>query len=462
MSRHMKALRESHKRARIQEKKAKRSDNSDFLPGALAILETPPSPLGRWLMWIIIGMLSAALLWACLGQVDIVAVAQGRVIPDGRIKVVQASEQGVVSAIHVRDGDTVKAGQSLVELDATVSEAELQHARQALITAQVDRARAESLVAYAAGSEPAFEVPEGADDTVIATQNSMIAARIAEYRSEREAAAQELAQQKGDKASAKADVGRLQQQLPLAEDQLASLRNLESKGYAPRLRVLDQEEKTIGIRQDLAKALEQSVRADAAILAASERLAGVERRFNREALDELNAADAAARLRREELNVAEEKNRRTVLESPTDGVVQQLQLHTIGAVVKPADSILIVVPQGATLIVEANVLNRDIGFVREGQDVRVKMEAFPFTRHGVLEGRLTVLSQDAVQDEKLGLVFPARIELAKFVVPTGEGKVTRISPGMTVSAEVKTGQRRIIEFLLSPLTQATQEAARER
>jgi hemolysin D len=142
--------------------------------------------------------------------------------------------------------------------------------------------------------------------------------------------------------------------------------------------------------------------------------------------------------------------------------VQQLQVNTIGAVVKPADSILVVVPEGSTLVVEANVLNRDIGFVREGQDVRVKLEAFPFTRYGAIDGKLTVLSRDAVQDEKLGLVFPARVELSKFSVPVGEGRSTPMSPGMAVSAEIRTGQRRIIEFLLSPLSRSIQEAGRER
>jgi hemolysin D len=462
MRRHLQVLGESLRQTRKAERSAIKKENSDFLPGALAVLETPPNPLGRWMIWIIMAMLALAVLWASVGQVDVVAIAQGRIIPDGRIKVVQAPDQGVVRAIHVREGQKVTAGDPLVELDPTVSEAEVEHAKEALATAEVDRARAQSLVDHANGKRSAFDAPDGVGETISATQSAIIAARIAEYRAERENAAQELAQRHGDRAMVAADISRLEQQLPLVEDQLASLRSLESKGFAPRLRVSELEERTIGMRQDLAKSREEIIRSAAAESAAVERLASVNSRFRREALDAFNEADATARLRREELTIAQERNRRTLLTAPADGVVQQLQVNTIGAVVKPADPILVVVPEGATLFVEANVLNRDIGFVREGQDVRVKLEAFPFTRYGVVDGKLAILSRDAVQDEKLGLVFPARIELSKFTVSVGKGKSTAMSPGMAVSAEIRTGQRRIIEFLLSPLSRNIQEAGRER
>lgn len=462
MRRHVSVLMESLRRARDAKRSAIPKENSEFLPGALAVLESPPNPVGRGLLWVILGMLILTLAWACVGQIDIVATAQGRIIPDGRIKVVQAAEQGVVRAIHVRDGQAVRAGDALVELDPTVSQAEVDHAIEALAAAELDRARAEALVNYAAGKRSGVTAPEGTDAALAKTQAAIVSARIAEYRAEQQSAEQELAQARSERTIIAADMARLEQQLPLVEDQLASLKTLEAKGYAARLRVSEQEERTIGLRHDLAKARGEALRTEAAELAARERLTSVDSRFRRAALDEFNEADTTARLRREELKIAQEKSRRTLLTAPADGVVQQLQVNTIGAVVKPADSILVVVPEGSTLVVEANVLNRDIGFVREGQDVRVKLEAFPFTRYGAIDGKLTVLSRDAVQDEKLGLVFPARVELSKFSVPVGEGRSTPMSPGMAVSAEIRTGQRRIIEFLLSPLSRSIQEAGRER
>jgi hemolysin D len=149
------------------------------------------------------------------------------------------------------------------------------------------------------------------------------------------------------------------------------------------------------------------------------------------------------------------------LTAPATGVVQQLQVHTVGAVLRPADPLMVIVPDGSTLVVDAMVLNRDVGFVREGQSVRVKLEAFPFTRYGVVQGRLTFLSRDAIQDENLGLVFPARVELSQFVINV-DGRAQALSAGMSVTAEIKTGRRRIIEFLLSPLQRRVQEAGRER
>ena len=159
--------------------------------------------------------------------------------------------------------------------------------------------------------------------------------------------------------------------------------------------------------------------------------------------------------------MASERNRRMLLTAPSAGVVQQLQVTTIGAVVRPADPLLVIVPEGTRLVVEANVLNRDAGFVREGQEVRVKLEAFPFTRYGVVQGNLTFLSRDAIEDENLGLVFPARVELSQQSITVGS-RGRPLTAGMAVTAEIKTGRRRIIEFLLSPIARRAEEAGRER
>jgi hemolysin D len=464
MLRHWRVLLESFRAARTRERSGTQTprENSDFLPGALEVLETPPNPLGRAIMWFVMAFLAIALAWACIGYVDVVATAQGRVIPDGRIKTVQAPDAGVVRAILVRDGQSVAEGDPLIELDPTVSEAEVEQAREALRVAEIDRARAQALLSRASGSPQPFVTPDGVDETTAETQASIVEARIAEYVAARESLTQELSQRRSDRAMVAADVSRIEQQLPLVEDQLGSFRSLEARGFAPRLRVAEVEERAIGMRQDLVIRREELTRARAAERGARERLNGHDATFRREALDAFNQADATARLRREQLTIADERNRRTTLLSPATGTIQQLQVHTIGGVVRPADPILVVVPEGSTLVVEANVLNRDIGFVREGQDVRVKLEAFPFTRYGVVTGRLTFLSRDAVQDEQLGLVFPARIELSRFALNIGGARSAPLSPGMSVSAEIRTGRRRVIEYLLSPLQRRVQEAGRER
>ncbi|MEJ0060775.1 MAG: HlyD family type I secretion periplasmic adaptor subunit [Terricaulis sp.] len=463
MLRHLQVWGESLKAAREVERNRVAKDHSAFLPAVLEVLEAPPNPLGRGILWVIMAFLTIAVTWACFGQIDIVAVAQGQVIPDGRIKTMQAPDQGVVRAIHVRDGQNVRAGDPLIELDPTVSGAEVQQSHQALLVAQIDRARAEALLSFASGqSRPQVNLPEDIDPSVAATQRAIVEARIAEQSAARSGLVEERRQRASDRAMVAADVSRLEQQLPLVEQQLASFRELERRGFAPRLRVAEVEERAIGVRQDLIIRREELSRSRSAEVGATQRLNGVDSTFRREALDAFNEADATARLRDQELTIANNRNSRAILTAPADGVVQQLQVHTIGAVVRPADPLLVVVPDGSTLVVEAMVLNRDAGFVREGQTVRVKLEAFPFTRYGVVNGTLTFLSHDAVQDENLGLVFPARVELSQFAVRVGPGETTPLTAGMAVTAEIRTGQRRIIEYLLSPLARRVEEAGRER
>jgi hemolysin D len=178
----------------------------------------------------------------------------------------------------------------------------------------------------------------------------------------------------------------------------------------------------------------------------------------REVLAYLAKAEADARLAREELTKATQRQSQQVLRSPVDGVVQQLAITSEGAVLKAADPILVVVPDSGELIVEAQVLNRDAGFVEAGQPVTVKLEAFPFTRYGTLEGRLAWISRDAIQDEKLGPVYAARVT----VQPPPKGSAIEVTPGLAASAEIRTDERRVIDYLLSPLERAVSEAGRER
>lgn len=461
LRRHIHVLTESWTHARASDRVKLANDNTDFLPAALEVLETPPNPLGRAILWVIMGFLTLALAWACFGQIDVVAVAQGRIIPDGRIKTVQAADQGVVTAIHVHDGQRVQEGEPLIEFDPTVSAAEVEQAREALAVAEIDRGRAQALLDFANGASRPLQLPQNTPAEIAATQQAIVAARIAEHRAARGQLAQDRAQRAADRAMVEADIARLEQQVPLAEQQLESFRALEARGFAPRLRVAEVEERAIGMRQDLVIRRAELGRARAAEAASAQQLASIDAQFRREALDAFNEADATARLRREELTIAEQRNSRTILTSPATGIVQQLQVHTIGAVLRPADPILVVVPDGSTLVVDAMVLNRDAGFVREGQDVRVKLEAFPFTRYGVVEGRLTFMSRDAIQDENLGLVFPARVELSQFAINV-DGQATPLTAGLAATAEIKTGRRRIIEYLLSPLQRRVEEAGRER
>lgn len=244
-------------------------------------------------------------------------------------------------------------------------------------------------------------------------------------------------------------------------ERLDGLNALVERGFAPRMRALELQQELVGMRQDLNIRRSEQAKARAALAASDQQLAKARGEFSREVLDALTEAEANRRLRAEELSKASEKARLTTLKAPEDGVVQQMQIHTLGGVVRPADPLMVVVPRGGELIVEARVKNRDAGFVREGQAVEIKLEAYPFTRYGVAHGVVEHISRDAVEDQKEGLVFPVMVRLTQPWI-TIAGKRVMLAPGLAATAEIKTGDRRIISYLLSPLAQRVEEAGRER
>ena len=257
-----------------------------------------------------------------------------------------------------------------------------------------------------------------------------------------------------------AESAKLDQQLPLAESQLSGLKSLGKQGYAPKMKIDEVEERVIGLRQDMAIRKAELTKAVAAEAAVGNQIAKLRSQFAREALDALTEAEAARALRWEELKKASDKASNTILTAPEDGVVQQLQVHTLGGVVKPADPLMILVPAGGELVIEARLLNRDAGFVHEGQAVEVKLDAYPFTRYGVLKGVVEHVGRDAVEDKAEGLVFPAIIRLTKPWLKVGERRAF-VAPGLSAVAEIKTGDRRIIDYILSPLARRVKEAGRE-
>jgi hemolysin D len=458
---HLAVLKESLATLRSEVRPPGREHETDFLPAALEVLETPPNPLGRAILWALLAFVAIALVWASIGHIDVVAAAQGKLIPRGYVKVIQAADTGVVRAIHVVEGASVRAGQPLIVLDPTTSEAEASQARESLSVAALDRARAQALVSAVGGGEVRFEPPAGVAPAVLAIQKNLVVARVAEHRPALAALEQEGSQRQADLTMVSAEVDKLEQQLPLAESQLTSFEALEGPGIVPKLKVAEVKERVVGMRQDLVIRRAETVKSQAAVTAIERQIDKLVSEFRAKSLDALNEADANYRLRAEEVRKAEDKAALTVLTSPIDGTVAQLAVHTIGAVVKPADTLLVVVPKRAELVVEAMVLNKDIGFLREGQPVEVKLEAFPFTRYGIVTGRVEHISRDSVENKELGLVFPCLVKLSRSYIEIGPSRVD-LAPGFAATAEIKTGQRRIIEYLLSPLSRRLQEAGRER
>lgn len=434
-----------------------------FLPAALAVQQTPPSPLGRTLLWSIVACLGTALAWACWGQLDIVTVAPGRLISSDRIQVVQSFGHGVIDTIHVQDGELVEAGQLLVSLDPTAAMAERDRLAVSFEAADAERRRliAElAALALLAAPERAGSRAESLPEMPRA-QHRAFAARLAEWFATRAVTTRDLAAQRAELRVAEARVARHAATLPIVSQRAHTLEALAAKGHVATDRWLELEQQRLALQHDLATERLRAQQLETAIdaLVARSHAQTAERRRSLET--ELAGRVQRTEELRDEQDKAEHRLLQMQIHAPSAGHVQQLAVHTPGGVVTPAQELLRIVPRGQRLEVEARLANRDIGHVLVGHPATVKVDSYPYTRHGTLSGTVRLLSADAVEDERGGLAYGLRIALQSTTL-RGGSDVVSLRPGMAVSVEIATGKRRIIDYLLTPLVRAARESMRER
>lgn len=434
----------------------------EFLPAALEISETPPSPIGRGILWTIVGAAGIGVAWSVFSFVDVVAVAEGRLTPTGRLRSVEAAETGVIREIAVREGQHVRAGQALIELDPTIAAADADTARSELATARLTRARADAILGYLDTGRIAFVMPEGAEPAAAAAERQVVEARIREYQARLQGLDARSVGASAAAAMTAENVARYEETQPLARQQLTARQDLERRGYGARLRVLEQEERYIALSRELAAEQHREREARAQIsMVARERSQAIEA-FRGQAAQEKAEAEAIVATRTETLTKADQRQSLQRLTAPVSGTVNEVSVTTLGEVAETGQALVTIVPEGEDLIVEALILNRDVGFTRPGARVVVKLEAYPFTRYGNLEGVLDHVSPDAIVDERRGLVFPARVRIRKRNLRLGPGEEVVLQPGMAATAEIVTGRRRVIDFILSPVARAVRTAGRER
>lgn len=445
---------------RAEARDRKESLEPRFLPAALEVIERPVSPTGRRTAWAMLGCLAATSAWLVLGQVDVVATADGKIAPVGNVKLVQAATAGIVRNIHVHDGDRVKAGQVLVDLDSTVSGAEESQAARALLAAEIDVARGTAIVEGLSGGAGHFVAPAGTPADVADTQRRLVAAQLASIRAEGAGLAAARSAALSEAAAARDQVRTYDANRPLMDKHLAAITSLADKGYASGLRLLEVQRQRRSEAGSRDVAASQVARGNSEARRFAQQLSQSREAARQSALTDLARAQAEAMMRREELTKARDRSRMQQLRAPVDGTVQQLAVHTIGGVVEPVRPLMVVVPDDA-LVMEARVLNRDAGFVRAGQKVSVKLEAFPFTRFGTVPGRILTISRDAVQDEKTPPYYVARIALDQRSIEA-DGRRVPLTPGLSATADVRIGERRIIRYLFDPMDTGIREAGRER
>jgi hemolysin D len=460
----------------------RRGEELAFLPAALEIVETPPSPIGRTIGVTIILLFCAALLWAWWGTIDIVASATGKIVPSGRTKVIQPFETGVVRSIRVQDGQAVKAGDVLIELDPTVNAAERDHLHNDLLAEQLNVTRLRA--ALAGGDDPVadFTPPADADPALISTQRQLLLNQVTEHRAKIAALARQQAQKEAEQATIAATIHKLETMIPLIQSRVDIRKALMEKELGSKLTYFEILQLLVEQQEELSVQKSHLHEAEAAAAAIRETRGQAEAEYRRSLSDELAKAGQKANGLAQDLIKAEQKTRLQQLAAPVDGVVQQLAIHTVGGVVTPAQSLLVVVPSDSRLEIEAMVSNRDIGFVHPRQGAEIKIDTFNFTRYGLLHGQVLSVSQDAIirdqQQDRFNnrapgtpndtsepkgqeLNYSARISLDQIQMQI-DGRMVNLSPGMAVTVEIKTGSRMILSYLLSPLLRYRQETLRER
>jgi len=454
----------------------------EFLPAALEIVETPPSPIGRAIGLTIIALFALALAWASLGEVDIIAAAPGKIIPSGRTKVIQPFETGVVQAIHVRDGQSVTAGQVLIELDPTMNEAERNHLRSDLTSAQLDVARLRAALRGSDDPVSEFRPPAAAPPSLVAMQRQFLVSQTGEFAAKLEALDRQRAQKEAERATIGATIAKLDATIPLLKERVNIRKGLADKELVSKIIYLETLHQLVDQQQDHKVQESRYREAEAALAAITKTIAQAAAEYQRTLSSDLVEAERKVAGLSEDLVKAEQRTKFQALTAPVDGVVQQLAVHTIGGVVTPAQALLVVVPADSRLEIEAMVSNRDIGFVHPGQETEIKIDTFNFTRYGLLRGKVVSVSQDAIvrdkPQDKTGdkvadaetstsepkgqeLVYAARISLDRTQMQI-DNNLVNLSPGMAVTVEIKTGSRTVISYLLSPLLRYRQEMLRER
>lgn len=435
----------------------------EFLPAAEEIVETPAAPLGALVVWLVTLLLIVVLAWSYFGRIDIVAVANGKISTEGSTKIIQPAISGVVTNINVHEGQRVKKGETLLTLDKTTAEKDVATANQSLSTARVER---DILRRLAVGGNTDdiinnADLPDEAKAMLrqfASSQTALSAARqqaangtISNYQQQLQFNQQAKNQLETNAQNLKNRKAEIEKQLPNANpvDKLRlqnELSNIDQRITSADSAVLGQNQQLLQSQSALTQAQNQSQTQTAETNSA----------FSNQIIT------AEKRIIELENNLVKAKQilAQTTITAPVDGTVLSLMVKTIGGVVNAGQQLAQIVPEKVPLYVDAALDNQDIGFVKPGQRVVVKVATYPFQRYGYLEGTVENISPDAIQDDKKGLIYKAKIKLNDD--KSSKQNQLKLLPGMSVSAEITTGQRRIIEFFLDPLMTKADESLKVR
>ena len=417
------------------------NDLHEFKPLLIEIEDKPLNPLGRIILYLVLAIMVFATAWLILAKVDVVVSAQGKVIPSGEIKILKPLESGVVSKIFVKESDKVKKGDILIQIDPTVTDASLSSKQDDLAVIDSDIILLEALINESNLSKDEL--------------NKLNSSQLSLYNSQKQILASTYEGNKAKLNSAKLDIKANESEV----NRLSLLLSKEEEAKARLQKVLDliAKKEYEEVSKNIINLKEQR---DIALYRLKESNKKLEEIIeeNQKAIKTIKSSWIETSLSKEkekrelsaQINAILFSNKTQQIKSPVDGFVGKLLIHTEGGVVNPNDNLISIVPSDAPLIIKANVLNKDIGFLKLGQEVAVKIDTFSFQKYGLLYGNIIEISKDAIEDEKLGLIYEIKIK-PKILDIKVEGEIRQLEIGMSVIAEVKTGKRRVIELFIYPI-----------
>jgi len=441
------------------------TDSADFTPDLLTIQEQPPARLPRLVGYVTVGLFGLLLAWATFGKLDIIAGAEGRLVPRNYSRVLQPAEAGIVREVLVRDGDEVRAGQVLLRMDATAAGADMgtlkaDSALKALSLRRIDaELRGQPLLI------DARDPPELAHQV------------LAQYRARRQSYLDALAQEQAtlsraqhDQAAARQQLAKLQATVPLYQQSASSYEKLVKEGFVSELGANDKIREKIEKEQELKSQESNMGSLAAAVEQSRQRFAQIKSGYESQLLNERIELQGQQQRTQGELQKQVYKSSLLELRATEDGTVKDMATYTPGAVVQPGAVLLNLVPKNELLFAEVAIRNEDVGFVAPGQRVKVKLQAYPFQKYGMLAGTVDIVGADSSANDPQKATamgqnpqsYKARVLLAGQELRAPNGEVLKLAPGMVVQAEIHQGRRTVLEYLLSPVKKVAQEAGRER
>lgn len=419
-------------------------DKHQFTPLLVEIEDRPTSPLGRSLLYAILAFMTIGLLWLFLAKIDVVVSARGKVVPDGEIKTLQPVETGVIGSILVKEGQSVKKGEILMEIDPSITQSDLSSKQKNLSLLELEIDRLNALV----NDRPFIPRPDCNETSAIATQQMIYTSTRMAYDQQRQVLQEQIRQNDEQTLTAKADKSRLKQLLASAKEREARLK--EVLDIIAKREYEDAQNQRVEYQEQFTMKEHVIAQSQGKLNELTQQLRLITQEYRNKLLAELTQKSKEATSLRTEVETTQFRNAKQQIIAPVDGTIGKLLVHTVGGVVTPAEKLLTLIPKGVPLIIKATVQNQDIGFITKKMEAAVKIDTFDFQKYGLLHGKVRHIADDAIEDEKLGPVYEIAITPSDTTLK-GEGKTLSIHPGMSVTAELKVGKRRVIEFFIYPM-----------